>query len=158
MKHVLREASQNYDKEFGDDEIDIIPLGESEEDYTYQSLLLGIAFFALIIGLLCGIVTQFNGYSVRGYLVGVFIAYFMVWHMNHSTKKAFEMPEINAKRHLIASYFFRAVVVFIAMALTHAYGFGDVILILLGIINLKISVYFVPITEKIIRKILKKGG
>ena len=90
--------------------------------------------------------------------MGAAIAYFMVWHMNRAVNNALMLPEDSVKGYIIKHYVIRLLVVLAVMVGMVVFQAGNIILSLLGIMALKVAAYLQPFTDKLFKKIRKKGG
>lgn len=129
---------------------------ELPDDHTLAKLLVGMTFYMLIIAILIFLVIRPGIYYKRGYIIGVMLAYFMILAMDFFNNYAIEGPIESMRKRLVLGYVVRLTVLIIVMVLGLVSGYADVILMLLGIMTIKLSVYSKPILDKLFEKISRR--
>lgn len=157
MKNIIRE-SQQIEEEYENDDIIMENFDPDEPDYTFAELLAVMSLFVIVAGILVAIFSKDKFYDMSGFLMGAAIAYFMVWHMNRAAKNALMLPEASVKGYIIKHYVIRLLVVLAVMVGMVVFQAGNIIISLLGIMALKVAAYLQPFTDKLFKKIRKKGG
>ena len=153
----LIEESNSIEEEYKDDEIVPVDGDEERTDYTLVELFVEILIYGIIGAVLILLFSSKRIYNLSGFLVGIVISLFMLWHIDWTIKRAMDGFESGAKSVMVKHYVIRTLVCVGLMSLVIISRKGNIILMIVGIMGLKVAVYLQPITDKLFLKI-KKGG
>ena len=105
-----------------------------------------------VIGLVvCLLISKDKVASGIGFLSGVLLACFMVWHMNRALWLGLNETEDGALKEMRKSILLRVlvlIVVFLALFFSRK---ADLVAALFGLFSLKVSAYLQPVLHKVIR-------
>ena len=130
----------------------------NKENETLFDLIFGCIIYSIIfegIGLL--VIENKSAYSM-GLLLGTAVAIGLSISMYRSLNRCLMMTEHEARRKMVFSTLFRAVVILLAAWIGMRSGYFSFPGIIIGILGLKISAYFHAYTNVYITKKLYKKG
>lgn len=121
-------------------------------------LIAGNIIFMLIGEVLIFLSFLFVGFRwelATGFLIGSIVSVGMVIHMAYSIDEAVRLNEETALKHTRKTYIIRLIAIIAVFALVWFFKVGNVGAVLLGMMILKFSAYFQPITHRLTSKIFK---
>lgn len=120
-------------------------------------LLLGITAYLIFGLMIIMIVLPDKLYSGMGFLVGVFMAVGVLFHMAYSLEDSVSMREHEALKHTRKTYALRMVVFSLVFVIFIFIDVIDIVSMLFGVFSLKVSAYIQPFTNKLKTKYTSKG-
>ncbi|MFP4697380.1 MAG: ATP synthase subunit I [Eubacteriales bacterium] len=121
-----------------------------EKPSVVKSLILGIIIVCLGIGGISLFFIKFIEFYL-GLIIGSITAMLQTCHLEKSINEALDKTPNEAKRYMIKNYFIRYTVIIIIMLGGVYYDIRCLVGIILGLFSLKISVYLIPLLNKIAR-------
>lgn len=113
-------------------------------------LVIGIWMIGIVEGLIGVAVSQNTLAFLLGILVGCAAATFSSFHIYHTLDMAMDLDERHATVHAKKGSMIRLIISFtLLLAACYWKQFVSPVALLIGLLNLKFSVYLVPIMEKI---------
>ena len=113
-------------------------------------LLVGIAFFGLVIQIICIFLLKDHLYHAIGLWSGILVACFMVIHMQRSIEDELDLGPEGAEKHARNAYAIRTVVTLVVIGIVIGFQLGNPITLAIGIFPLKLSAYLQPYTHKLL--------
>ena len=128
----------------------------NEGKRTFQELLIGIAFFGILLIILGFIWPKDKVAYYIGLIAGILMSLYLVYDMYTSIEKGLSMDEDSASNYFRKKTIIRigviAIVFFVAVFVKKI----DLLSLLFGALTLKFSAYLQPLTNKLTIK-LNKG-
>lgn len=127
-----------------------------QSNETLVEMWAGTVFF----GILCqtGIVWFVKdkiSYSI-GLWLGILAALMVVLHLNKTLKRALELGENGAKRHIVLWSLVRYFVIIVLMAVIMITDFASPLAAFLGLMGIKAGAYLQPVVHRVSGKIFNK--
>ncbi len=123
---------------------------------TLAELICGIALVGVIAEAVCVIAFKDDLYNTVGLLSGIAVACFWAIHLKRSIEDSLELDPDGARKHARKGYVFRIIITALLLGAVIYFHLGNPILIIVGIISLKISVYINPAIHKVFSRLKAK--
>lgn len=124
----------------------------SEGKKTFQELLIGIAFFAILF-FIPGLFLKVDKLAYYlGLGLGILVAALMTISMYTTIEKSLNMDQKSAVSYTKRNAFFRLLLIILVLFAAVFINSINVFTVVLGVLSLKLSAYLQPLTHKVICK------